>query len=171
MSCDVESAKKRSFAGNYIFNLIYQVIALALPLVTTPYLSRVLGADGIGKYSFAQSIVSYFALFAALGTTLYGQRQIARVNADPEERSRLFWEIFIFRVLGACIAAGIYCVTIIPVSKITLGFAGGGLDIENKKIISNIGFGGGSGTGMAITPVAFLTVGKSGDINLMEIGN
>ena len=115
MSCDVESAKKRSFAGNYIFNLIYQVIALALPLVTTPYLSRVLGADGIGKYSFAQSIVSYFALFAALGTTLYGQRQIARVNADPEERSRLFWEIFIFRVLGACIAAGIYCVTIIPV--------------------------------------------------------
>ena len=62
-------------------------------------------------------------------------------------------------------------VTIIPVSKITLGFAGGGLDIENKKIISNIGFGGGSGTGMAITPVAFLTVGKSGDINLMEIGS
>ncbi len=110
-----EKSKKRSFAGNYIFNLLYQVIALALPLVTTPYLSRVLGADGIGKYSFAQSIVSYFALAAALGTTLYGQRQIARVSASPEERSRLFWEIFIFRVIGALLAAGIYCCTILPI--------------------------------------------------------
>ena len=110
-----EKAKKRSFAGNYIFNLLYQVIALALPLVTTPYLSRVLGADGIGKYSFAQSIVSYFALAAALGTTLYGQRQIARVSAYPEERSRLFWEIFIFRVIGAAVAAGIYCCSILPI--------------------------------------------------------
>ena len=110
-----ENAKKRSFAGNYIFNLIYQVISLALPLVTTPYLSRVLGADGIGKYSFAQSIVSYFTLAAALGTTLYGQRQIARVSSDAEERSRLFWEIFIFRALGAIIAAGIYCATILPI--------------------------------------------------------
>jgi len=110
-----ENAKKRSFAGNYIFNLIYQVIALALPLVTTPYLSRVLGADGIGKYSYAQSIVSYFALAAALGTTLYGQRQIARVSSDAEERSKLFWEIFLFRILGAIIATGIYCCTILPI--------------------------------------------------------
>ena len=62
-------------------------------------------------------------------------------------------------------------VTIIPVSKITLGFAGGGLDIANRKIVSNLGFGGGSGTGMSITPVAFLTVGKDADINLIEIGS
>lgn len=91
------------------------MIAIALPLITTPYLSRVLGADGIGKYSFAQSIVSYFALAAALGTTLYGQRQIARVSSDAEARSRLFWEIFLFRTIGAVVAAGIYCATILPI--------------------------------------------------------
>ena len=107
--------RKKSFAKNYIFNLLYQVISLALPLITTPYLSRILGADGIGQYSFAQSIVSYFALAAALGTTLYGQRQIARVNSDPEERSRLFWEIFLFRVVGVTTAALIYCFTILPI--------------------------------------------------------
>lgn len=107
--------RKKSFAGNYIFNLLYQVIAIALPLVTTPYLSRVLGADGIGQYSFAQSIVSYFALAAALGTTLYGQRQIARASSDPEERSRVFWEIFILRLFGALIAALVYCCSILPI--------------------------------------------------------
>ena len=105
---------QKSFAKNYVFNLLYQVLAIALPLITTPYLSRVLGADGIGQYSFAQSIVSYFALVAALGSTLYGQRMIARVNHDPEERSRAFWEIFLFRVVGATVAALIYCLAILP---------------------------------------------------------
>ncbi len=105
---------QKSFAKNYIFNLLYQVLAIALPLITTPYLSRVLGADGIGQYSFAQSIVSYFALVAALGSTLYGQRMIARVNHDPEERSRAFWEIFLFRTVGAAVAALIYCGAILP---------------------------------------------------------
>lgn len=107
---------RKSFAKNYIFNLMYQVLAIALPLITTPYLSRVLGADGIGQYSFAQSIVSYFALAAALGSTLYGQRMIARVNHDPEERTRAFFEIFIFRVIGASTAAAIYCFSILPAS-------------------------------------------------------
>ena len=65
------ASRERSFAQNYLFNLIYQILAIALPLITTPYLSRVLGAEGIGQYSFAQSIVSYFALAAALGTSIY----------------------------------------------------------------------------------------------------
>lgn len=111
---------QKSFTRNYIFNLLYQIMAIALPLITTPYLSRVLGADSIGQYSFAQSIVSYFALFAALGTTLYGQRLIARANSDPQERSKLFWEVFIFRLLGVIIACGIYCILIIPRSADTL---------------------------------------------------
>ena len=109
--------KRKSFAANYIFNLLYQVLAIALPLITTPYLSRVLGADGIGRYSFVQSIVSYFALAAALGSTLYGQRLIARASSDPEERSRRFWEILLFRVIGAATAALIYCLCILPASS------------------------------------------------------
>lgn len=105
---------QKTFAKNYIFNLLYQVLSLALPLVTTPYLSRVLGADGIGKYSFAQSIVSYFALAAALGSTLYGQRAIARVSQDPEARSRAFFEIFLLRTIGVAVAMAIYGGIVLP---------------------------------------------------------
>ena len=61
-------------------------------------------------------------------------------------------------------------VTIIPVSKVSVGFAGAGLDLNVKKITSAPGFGGGSGTGVSITPVAFLTVSDNASINLIEIG-
>lgn len=60
-------------------------------------------------------------------------------------------------------------VTVIPVSKISVGFATGGLDIPGKRQISHNNFGGGSGTGVSITPVAFLTVGKNAEINLIQI--
>lgn len=120
---------QKSFAKNYIFNLLYQVIAIALPLVTTPYLSRVLGADGIGRYSFAQSIVSYFALAAALGSTLYGQRLIARESGDAEARSRSFWEIFLFRAVGVAVATLIYCLLIMPNSSDPLLYAIAAIEI------------------------------------------
>jgi sporulation protein YtfJ len=61
-------------------------------------------------------------------------------------------------------------VTVIPVSKISVGFATGGVDIPISDVPSAINFGGGSGTGVSITPVAFLTVGKNAEINLIHIG-
>ncbi len=61
-------------------------------------------------------------------------------------------------------------VTVIPVSKISLGFATGGLDFQAPKPISPANFGGGSGSGVSITPVAFLTVGANTEINLIHIG-
>ena len=60
-------------------------------------------------------------------------------------------------------------VTVIPVSKVTLGFAGGGIDFGTKKLGGNQNFGSGSGTGISITPIAFLTIGKDADIKLIHI--
>ena len=60
-------------------------------------------------------------------------------------------------------------VTVIPVSKVTVGFAGGGLDYGGKKITAAQNFGAGSGTGVSITPVAFLTVGKDAEVNLIPL--
>ena len=60
-------------------------------------------------------------------------------------------------------------VTVIPVSKVSVGFAGGGIDYGNKKMISPPNFGGGSGTGVSITPIAFLTVGPDATVNLIHI--
>ena len=63
-------------------------------------------------------------------------------------------------------------VTVIPVSKVSVGFAGGGLDFSpEKKIMSSQNFGGGSGTGVSVTPIAFLTVSPDSQINLIEIGS
>ena len=61
-------------------------------------------------------------------------------------------------------------VTVIPVSKVSIGFATGGVDFQSKRPISPTNFGGGSGSGILITPVAFLTVGRDGDVNLINIG-
>ena len=86
-------SKTPSVRKNYIYNLIYQVMTLITPFITTPYISRVLGADGTGIQSYTNSVVQYFAILAALGTASYGQREIARHRDDLKMRSRLFWEI------------------------------------------------------------------------------
>lgn len=99
---------KKSVVKNYIYNLIYQILVLILPLITTPYLSRVLGAEGIGVYSYTISIVTYFTLFGSLGIAMYAQREIAYVQDDKEKRSRIFWEIFSLRTITLAISMIIF---------------------------------------------------------------
>ncbi len=62
-------------------------------------------------------------------------------------------------------------VTVIPISKVSVGFAGGGVDYGAKKLTQSQNFGGGSGTGISITPMAFLTVGNDASINLIPINS
>ena len=100
-------AKAPSVRKNYIYNLIYQVMTLITPFITTPYISRVLGADGTGVQSYTNSVVQYFAILAALGTASYGQREIARHRDEIKIRSRLFWEIEVL-----CMATTAACLII-----------------------------------------------------------
>ena len=75
-----------------------------MPLITAPYLSRVLEPDGIGTASYVESVVSYFVLFATMEITTYGQREISYVQYVQEERRRrsiAFWNT---KILGACSA-------------------------------------------------------------------
>lgn len=102
---------KKSIVKNYIYNLIYQMLTIVLPLVTTPYLSRVLGAGPIGIYGYTLSIVTYFILFGSLGIAMYGQREIAYVQDKKEEQSKNFWEIVIFRVITMTVALIIFYLT------------------------------------------------------------
>ena len=87
-----------------IYNTIYQVLSLITPLITAPYISRVLGSSGVGIYSYTNSIVTYFTLFAALGTASYGQREIAMHRDDPETSSKLFWEIEILSLTTTAVS-------------------------------------------------------------------
>lgn len=94
---------KKSITKNYIYNLMYQILILILPLVTTPYVSRILGAENLGIYSYTVSITTFFILFGALGIGLYGQRQIAYQQEDKNKYSITFWEIAFLK----CITLGI----------------------------------------------------------------
>ena len=100
--------KKKSIAKNYIYNLIYQMLTILLPLITTPYLSRVLGAEPIGIYGYTISIVTYFILFGSLGVAMYGQREIAYLQQDKKARSKTFWEIVIIRTITLSISILIF---------------------------------------------------------------
>ena len=84
---------KNSVLRNYIYNLSYQILTLITPFITTPYLSRVLGLDGIGLYSYTTSIVSYFILLASMGVSDYAQREIAYHQNDRYIQSRTFFEV------------------------------------------------------------------------------
>ena len=94
----------KSIKKNYIYNVSYQMLLLLTPLVLTPYISRILGPDGVGTVSYAESIVSYFALFAAMGITTYGQREISYVRDDPDARSMVFWNTKLLEICSTAAA-------------------------------------------------------------------
>ncbi len=98
----------KSIKRNYIYNVTYNILMIISPLVTAPYLSRVLEADGIGTVSFVASIVNYFLLFADMGTGGYGQREISYVRDDPDKMSQVFWELQILRFVNIIICMALY---------------------------------------------------------------
>ena len=102
--------KNGKLVKNFIYNTLYQMLVIIAPLITTPYISRVLGVTNIGIYQYSQSIANYFVLIGAVGTTLYGQREIAYLQDKPKERSAAFWEIEIFRIAATLFCAIIYSV-------------------------------------------------------------
>ena len=115
--------KYESIKKNYIYNTFYQILTLITPLITAPYISRVLGSNGVGIYSFTNSIVTYFTLFAALGTVSYGQREIAMHRDNPEESSRLFWEIEILSLATTGCATVAWFIWIIISTQYTAYYA------------------------------------------------
>lgn len=99
-----------SIKKNFIYNSLYQILLIILPLVTTPYISRVLLPKAIGEYSFAFSIATYFVIFENMGLSNYGNRTIA-INRDNRERlSKTFFEIFIMQLMMSFLIVGIYIV-------------------------------------------------------------
>ncbi len=85
--------KGPSIKKNFVFSLLNQIVAIAIPLIVTPYTSRIFGADGIGINSYTTANVTYFMLFCMLGISGYGQRTVAIVRDDRQETSKVFWEL------------------------------------------------------------------------------
>lgn len=115
--------EKKSILKNYIYNLSYQILLIFLPLITTPYVSRVLGAENIGIYGYTLSIVTYFVLFGALGISMYAQREIAYVQDNVKQRSKVFFEIVILRAITMTISIILYYIFFIRGSQYQLYYA------------------------------------------------
>ena len=91
--------KKASVSENLFYNILYQVVITVLPILTTPYVARVLGLEASGIHSYTESIVTYFILFGSLGTSLYGIREIARVRDNPQLLSQTALEILALKII------------------------------------------------------------------------
>ena len=90
--------KLNSIKKNFIYNLIYSMLSIIIPLISAPYTSRVLGADKIGIYSYTHSLIATVIMLGALGSATYGQKEIAAAKTD-DERNHYFWEIFIIKTV------------------------------------------------------------------------
>ena len=94
---------------NYLYNLLYQILTIILPIITVPYVTRIFTSEDLGNYGFYNSIVSYFSLFAMLGIGLYGTKQIA----SARDVNSTFWNIYAIQLIASLISIFVYVIAIL----------------------------------------------------------
>lgn len=120
---------------NYLYNLSYQLLVIVLPVITTPYITRVFSSNDLGSYGYYNSIVTYFILLATLGVANYGTKEISGHRKNVQ---KTFWGIYSLQVLATCLALVLYiavCLIIPSMNNLIayiLGFSllSRGLDIS-----------------------------------------
>ena len=100
--------KQNKIIQNYIYNLLYQFVMTILPMVTIPYLTRVLGSYNLGIARYTEAVVQLFTVFGLLGLVWYANRAVAYSRHDKEELVRCFWEIFIMRLILLALTMAVY---------------------------------------------------------------
>ena len=99
---------RKSIQKNLVYQIIYEVLVLILPLITSPYIARRIGAEGLGQYSYSYSVAFYFVLFSMLGIKNYGNRVIAQNKENQEELNQTFSSILVVHILISLICCGFY---------------------------------------------------------------
>ena len=120
---------------NYLYNLSYQLLVIVLPVITTPYITRVFSSSALGSYGYYNSIVTYFILLATLGVANYGTKEISGHRKNVQ---KTFWGIYSLQVLATCLALVLYIATCLLIPSMNnliayiLGFSllSRGLDIS-----------------------------------------
>lgn len=96
--------KKQSIQVNALLNVIKQGCVIIFPLITYSYITRVLGSNNLGRYSFSDSVIQYFIAIASLGVPTYAIREVARVREDKEKMEKLTTEFFSINVFMTIIS-------------------------------------------------------------------
>lgn len=99
---------KKSLSKNYLYNTAYNIFNILVPLITTPYLARILGTLGVGVFAYYFAIAQYFVLFAKLGLSNYGTRHVAQTRDDINKLKREFSNIYLMQILMTIIVSVLY---------------------------------------------------------------
>ena len=98
----------KKVSRNYIYNLIYQIFTVVIPIFLTPYVSNVLGVVNVGIYGYVTSVVSLFTTIGLFGINTFGYREIAYYTDDDEKRNKIFFDIMKLRVVLFLVVLLIY---------------------------------------------------------------
>lgn len=106
-----------SLKKNLMYNIVLTISNMIFPIISFPYAARILGPNGTGEVSFAQSFCQYFIIAAALGIPTYGVREIAKMKTDKLKMSNLFLEINLIRIATTALALLPYFIVVFTVDK------------------------------------------------------
>lgn len=113
---------QKSIKFNFLYNILLQVSKVIFPLITAPYVARVLEPEGVGLFNFANTYANYFALFAALGVPFYGIREIAKVRDDIESQTKFVSEIISLLLVTTILCVAIYLGTLLLIPQLNENF-------------------------------------------------
>ena len=112
----------QSITKNAFFNVLLNIASVVFPLITAPYISRVLEPDGVGFFNFANTYAGYFALVALLGIPTYGVREVSKLRDEKEALVKLVSQLMSIAAITTLIVSVIYIVTIIIVGQLTKNY-------------------------------------------------
>lgn len=104
---DCSKDKNVSLSSNYVFNLANRIIVLVIPLITTPYLTRVLGANELGVYNYANTIASYFLMFSMMGMSILGNKKVSLARNDGNI-SEIFLKLLFVQFFNSIVSIVLY---------------------------------------------------------------
>ena len=102
-----------SIKKNYLYQVSYEILSILIPLITAPYVTRILGDENLGVFSYTQSVANLFLSLSRLGIVNHGSRSIAKVQHDLKQRSKVFWDIYAIQLSFSVFVTLFYLVYII----------------------------------------------------------
>lgn len=111
-----------SIKKNFIYNIVINVSAVIFPLITAPYIARVLEPNGIGLMNFANTYAGYYSMFAVLGAATYGIREIAKRRDSHEAKQQFFSEILTVLLINTIVVSSIFIATLLIFPKFNANF-------------------------------------------------
>jgi len=95
---------------NLLYNFLLSVSQVLFPLLSIPYVARVLDPEGVGRVAFIDSFSYYFVVMAELGITVYGIREVVKLRDEPERLKRLVKELMGLRVISSSLVMLLYAI-------------------------------------------------------------